>query len=794
MRRTAIYILLSLATLQVAAAAEYSVTSPNGRLKVTLSSTDGDKTTYSVQLKSGTGWRTLISPSEVAMTIKGGDVWGRNATVSTVAYDTATATAPRTIPLIYGKTASLTEAYREVSIRYAQGYSLAVRAYNEGAAYRFTSHVADGVKTYVADEKASFTFAEPVTVWYPGMSSLDKMGNDENYERWYTKFDNIAAIRNDYDATNSNDFRYSVTPILFGFDGGSGVKVAITEADLHSYPTLYLQRETPNSMKGFWTYYPKTQTVGDRYTGPKILTYEDYLAVNTGAHSYPWRVVVVAEEDKDLLANQLVLLLSSPQKEDIDFSFVRDAPGKSAWEYWHDARLEVSGLPSGWNNIDNGNGPGIYKHYIDFAKEYGFRYITIDTDGKHNLSGAEQREIVSYGKDSGVQVVKWDYIADVMYNESRLSGLKNIGYTCVKVDFFYRSDQQGTEVIDKLADDAAKLGLTLLLHGCPVPHGLHRTYPNILSYEAVTGEENYKWDEKRAGGRLPTAKYHVEIPFIRQLTGPMDYTPGSMRNVHYDSYRVQSIPVSIGTRAHELAMYVMYDMPIAYLCDNPTSYRANPEAMKFLSKVPTVWDESVALDGKVGEYAMMAKRKGTAWYVAGMTNESERTFSASKIASVLGSIADKEKYKVILYRDNRPKSDQTATAMAVQTLTIDELAKLDDVSCSPEGGFVVQAFIEGSEDDPDGKEDGEKITAVGKKSSNATLQAYASADNSQLTVKSAANIRSLALINMQGTVVAQRSYTGNSSEENVGIAQLVHGVYIVSVETTSGACSFKFLK
>jgi alpha-glucosidase len=796
LRTSIIGFLFTVMSTQAALAAEYSVTSPDGKLKVTLNSTDGDKTTYTVLLKSGAAWRTLISPSEVAMTIKDGSVWGKNATVSAVAYDTATAAAPRTIPLIYGKTASLTESYREVRVRYAQGYSLAVRAYNEGVAYRFISHAADGATTYVASEAANFTFAETVTVWYPGMSSLDKMGNDENYERWYTKFNSIAAIRRDYDATNSNDFRYSVTPVLFGFDGGAGVKVAVTEADLHSYPALYLQPDGASNLKGFWTYYPATQTVGDRYTGPKILTYEDYLAKNIGAHSYPWRVVIVAQEDKDLITNQLVLLLSSPQKEGIDFSFVNDAPGKSAWEYWHDARLEVSGLPSGWNNISNGNGPGIYKHYIDFARQYGFKYITIDTDGQHNLSSSEQREIVNYGKDSGVQVIKWDYIADVMYSSNRLSGFKNVGYACVKVDFFYRTDQQGVEVIDKLADDAARLGLTLLLHGCPIPHGLHRTYPNILSYEAVTGTENYKWDEKREGGRLPTAKYHVEIPFIRQLVGPMDYTPGSLRNVHYSNYRPvwNGIPMSIGTRAHELAMYVMYDMPLAYLCDNPASYRSNPDVMKYLSKVPTVWDESIALDGKVGEYAMVAKRKGKAWFVSGMTNESERTFAMSKITAVLGSIADKEQYKVILYRDNRPRSDNTATAMTIEAMTIDELAAVGDLSCSPEGGFVMQVFVKGSSDDPD-KQAGEEPTAVKKKSSDAiSLQAYVNIDNSLLTVVSPANIRTLALVNMQGVVVAQHKCTGISTQEVVSIAQLPTGIYIVSADTDAGACSFKFLK
>ncbi|MDR1342859.1 MAG: glycoside hydrolase family 97 catalytic domain-containing protein [Prevotellaceae bacterium] len=798
LRRTIItFLLMVAASLQAALAAEYSVTSPNGKLRITLNTTDGNKTTYAVHLKNGAVWRTLISPSEIAMTIKDGYVWGRDATVTSVAYDTLTAAAPRAIPLIYGKTAALAEAYREALVTFSQGYSLAVRVYNEGAAYRFISNAAGGAKTYVADEVAGFTFAETVTVWYPGMSDLSKMGNDENYERWYTKFGSIAAIRTDYDAANGNDFRYSVTPMLFGFDGGSGVKVALTEADLHSYPALYLKPDGASAVKGFWTYYPREQTVGDTYTGPKITAYEDYLAVNTGAHKYPWRVIIVAEEDKDLLTNQLVMLLSSPQKEGIDFSFVNDAPGMSAWEYWHDARLETSGLPSGWNNISNGNGPGIYKHYIDFARQYGFRYITIDTDGQHNLTGTEQREIVNYGRDSGVQVVKWDYIADIMHNPNRLSGFKNVGYSCVKVDFFYRTDQQGIEVIDKLADDAARLGLTLLLHGCPVPHGLHRTYPNILSYEAVAGEENYKWDEKRAGGRLPTAKYHVEIPFIRQLVGPMDYTPGSLRNVHYSGYSPvwSGIPRSIGTRAHELAMYVMYDMPLAYLCDNPASYRANPAVMKYLGKVPTAWDESLALDGKVGEYAMIAKRRGSAWFVAGMTNESERTFAVSKIAAVLGSIPSSERYKLILYRDDRPRSDNTATAMLAAPMTIDELLAGGDISCSPEGGFVIQAFVEGSADDPDkADDDDDSATAIEKQAAAPHAQAYASADGSALTIRSEANICAASLINMQGAVLAQQKYAGNSPEERLSIERFPSGLYIVSVETTSGACSFKFFK
>jgi alpha-glucosidase len=397
---------------------------------------------------------------------------------------------------------------------------------------------------------------------------------------------------------------------------------------------------------------------------------------------------------------------------------------------------------------------------------------------------------VNYGKDSGVYVVKWDYIAEIMYDKSRLSGLKNVGYSCVKVDFFYRTDQQATEVIDQLADDAAKLGLTLLLHGCPVPHGLHRTYPNILSYEAVTGEENYKWDEKREGGRLPTAKYHVEIPFIRQLVGPMDYTPGSMRNVHLSAYRPiwSGIPKSIGTRAHELAMYVMYDMYIAYLCDNPMEYGKHPEVMDFFAKVPTTWDESIALDGKVGEYAMVAKRKGTTWFVAGMGNADPHTLKLDFSFLMKDSTSDARIFKDVAY-----ETDKDAKVMAVEDFTVKSTDKLS-VSCTKEGGFVLQLYKKTMPKDPN--TDPEIISAVSKSGvgDKRSVLVYRSADSMSLTVKSASAIRAISIVNLQGAVVAQQSYPAASLEEKLSIAQLISGLYVVSVETASGAYTAKFFK
>jgi alpha-glucosidase len=771
------------ASMWAARAAEYSVTSPNGKLRVTLNVADGDKTTYAVSLLKDDGvWRPLISPSEIAMNIKGGYVWGKDATVSAVAYDTLTAAAPRTIPLLYGKTSALTEAYREALVTFSQGYSLAIRAYDEGAAYRFISHVADGDTTRIASEKATFAFAETVKVWYPAMSNLDKMGDDENYERWYTKFGSISGIDASLSA-NNNDFQWCVTPVLFGFDDGEGVKVAITEADLHSYPTLYLQPAAGNSMKGFWSPYPKETTYGDMYTGPKIKEYADYLSENIGAHKYPWRVAIVAEEDKDLLTNQLVMLLSSPQKEGIDFSFVK--PGKSAWEYWHDADLENPKVPSGWDNISvEGNGFNLYKEYIDFAKKYGFGYITIDTDGRNGLTQNDERRLFAYAKESGVGVVKWTYIAYVLQARQHMQELKDRGASCAKVDFFYRTDQIFTQEIEWLARSAAEAKMSLLLHGCPVPHGLHRTYPNILSYEAVAGTENYKWDGPTAP-RLPDAEYHVEIPFIRQLVGAMDYTPGSLRNVHKREYYPKGgVPMSIGTRAHELAMYVMYDMFIGYLCDNPMEYGRHPEIMKYLSRVPSAWDESVALDGKVGQSAVVAKRSGRAWFVGGMTNESARTLEVD--FSFLPAGAD---YTARIYRDDSVASEADAKAMLIEDISVTNDDKLA-IGCSSEGGFVMQLFEKGSADDPD------VATAVNKTDSRDKRAAtvYYSAGSASLTIKSPENIRAVAVVNMQGGVVAKQKYSGSTTKEVADVAHLPAGIYIVNVETPAGAYVAKFFK
>jgi alpha-glucosidase len=780
-----LFIVMALLCAGMAQAQEYSVVSPDGTLKMNISVANGTMTTYSVAAKDGNAWQTLIAPSEIAMQVQGGITWGVSASAASIAWDTATAHTPRVSNLLFGKTSTLTESYRELAINFEQGYTLTARCYDEGCAYRWSGGAQDAV-TRIAAEKAMFTFAQTTAVWYPGMSDSAKQGDDENYERWYTKFNSISAIRSDYDRTNGNDFRWSVTPVLFGLDNGNGIKIAITEADLHHYPALYLQKADNTTMKGYWQKYPRSQTAGDQYTGSKVTEWEDFIAQNTGRHNYPWRVIIVERQDKNLLVNQLVYKLSSPMRGDINWDFVKDAPGKSTWEYATDAMLEIAGVPSGWSNVTAANGFNLYNEYIKLAARYGFEYITIDTDGQHDIGAQNQRRLVDTGRVHGVRVVKWDYIADVRANRYQLQNHKTRGFACIKVDFFFRSDQQGMEWIEELAQDAAAQELTLLLHGCPVPHGLHRTYPNILSYEAVAGEENYKWDPVRTGGRLPTTKYHAEIPFIRQLVGPMDFTPGMLNNVHLSSYQPRSGRItSIGTRAHELSMYVLYDMFIAYLADNPNAYYQNPMVMKYLSKVPTVWDQVIALDGRVGEYAAMAKRRGDAWFVAGMVSEQPKTFNVD-----FSFLPSGQTYQAYIYKDDPQRSIQAAVAMIVDSMEITS-TKTMQISCVLEGGFVIQLYKKGSSDDPNGAD--ETTTSISSKplAQNQNVRAYY--NYGVLTIRSDAGaICNVAVYDVRGALVAQRDTSCMAQQETISIA-LPAGIYVASVATAAGRHGVKFV-
>lgn len=608
---------------------KYEITSPDGALKIRVNISED--IAYEVFYKDN----ALILPSKISITLEDGRMIGKNATIRNV----ETKNVHETIQRLYGKSKSLDNTCRELSIHFNEGYSLIARAYDEGVAYRFKTELEGPV--IVKSEEANFNFSGSPSVWFPEADALMR-----SWERTYQSCSSIQSI---------DTAKFAITPVLFSYPE-KGIRIVVAESDQTDYPGMYIQPHGTNGVRGKWAQYPKTVTDPTNiYAYQRVTARHDYLAKTSGNRSYPWRVVVVSAHDKDLLNNELIFKLAKPQQ------FTNTAwikPGKSAWEWWHDGILEGVSMPSGPGHLNF----DFYKYYIDFAAKYHIEYVTLDA-GYDNKS---VKQICSYAASKDVKIFLWDYINLPVWNPDRISELKNLGAVGLKVDLIERDDQIAMNWIEKLAKDCADREMMLLLHGCPKPSGLQRAYPNILNFEAVRGAECSKWDS------WSDPDYHLQFIFIRMLAGPLDYTPGSMRNVdkaHFSNIP-HGIPMSMGTRSHELAMYVLFDQPLAYLCDSPTEYSKYPDMMRFLSKVPTVWEQTVPLAAKVGEYAAIAKREGDAWYVGAMTNWRGRPIEID-----FSFLPKNETYVAEIYRDT-PETMRDARKYAFETVKVTRQTKM----------------------------------------------------------------------------------------------------------------------
>ena len=622
---------------------KYRIKSPDRQLMIEMSV--GQKTLYEVSFH-GT---QIIAPSEISMTFDNGVIAGEEGAVVNV----TRREVKGIIPLVYGKTKQLEEHYNEMTIDFEDGYSLVVRAYDEGVAYRFVSRF--GGKVKVMKEQALFRFAGLPSVWFPAADSLMR-----SWERVYVPYEGIQDIGTE---------EFCITPALFSRSDKKW-RIIVAESDLHDYPGLYLQpkKDEKETMEGRWAACPKNVTEPDNvYAYHRVIEREPYIAVTDGTREYPWRIVMVTDDDRTLLTNELIFKLAKPQAfQETDWI----TTGKSVWEWWHDAILE--GVEeTGRLDFEK------YKVYVDYAAEQGLEFVTMDAGWTPDVA----RETCEYAKKQGVKVILWDYVNLAVMNLDRLTELKNLGAAGVKIDLIERDDQPVSNWIEALARECAERKLLLVLHGCPKPTGLQRTYPNIVNYEAVRGAECNKWD----GGS--NARYHLLFPFIRMLAGPLDYTPGSMRNQHANTFVPvpKGIPQSIGTRAHELAMYVVFDHPLAYLCDSPIEYRKYPDIGRFWSTIPTVWDQTIPLQAEVGEYVLMARNRHKEWFVGGMTNEKARTLEVDF------SFLPEGDYRAEIYRDNH-RTDTDATAYEYEEQVVNNRKRLS-IRMAPEGGFVIRLTL-----------------------------------------------------------------------------------------------------
>lgn len=494
-------------------------------------------------------------------------------------------------------------AFNQLTINFKNSFALIFKAYNEGVAYRFVTDFEEKVK--VVGEQAEFNLpGEPMAI-------LQQTDSYTTWEGKYIKYPTVKAIANHIRAT---------TPALFDYQEQS-VKLLIAESDVWDYPGMYIQKKD-NGFVGEWAKYPVKTEMGSWGNFVSVVKERaGFIAITDGKRAYPWRVIMVTDKDKTLLNNHLIAKLAQPSLIE-DTKWIK--PGKAAWEWWHDALLPGAAIPSGMDNRNT----ALYNYYVDFAAANKLEYLMIDAGWANNYDVTKVNpkldvaQVIKRAGEKGVGVFLWCVAATILKDlDKSLDFIQSLGAVGIKVDFFDRDDQLAMQWMEQIAKAAAQRKLMVNFHGCTKPWGMEVAYPNIVNYEAVRGAESNKWDYSIS------PDHHLVIPFIRMLAGPMDYTPGAMRNKTKANFKPidPGLPSAQGTRCHELAMFVIYNQPLAMLADSPTAYMKYPDVMSYLSKVPTVFDETVPLDGKIGEHAMVAKRKGHEWFVGAMTNWTERT-------------------------------------------------------------------------------------------------------------------------------------------------------------------------
>jgi len=635
---------------------QYEVVSPDGSLKADVEITDG-KIIYSV-IKNGA---VVLSPSEVAMTLADGSVYDGSVKLR----KSGKTSVDSVVESPFYKKSHVKENYNQLALNF-KTFDLVFRAYDAGVAYRFVSKSKTPFK--VVSETAQFAFPADWNMYVPYVCQNTETLDSQYFNSFENRYEHVAL-------SAWNKDRLAFLPLMV--ESPDGYKINIMESALTDYPGMYLYNSDADTvLEARFAPYPKDIKQGGHNSLQGLVSSrEDYIAAYDGAESFPWRIVNVSANDKEMLDNDLVWLLGTPADPQADWSWVK--PGKVAWEWWNNWHVTGVDFKAGVNN-------DTYKYYIDFASKYGIEYVILDEGwamkGKADLFNVVPeiyiKELCDYAAQKNVGIVLWaGYWAFDRDMDKICEYYSKLGVKGWKIDFMDRDDQMMVDFYTRAARTAAKYHQFVDFHGAYKPCGLNRTFPNVLNYEGVHGLEQMKWS--KVGTDQLT--YDVTFPYIRMAAGPVDYTQGAMRNYNYKWYKPCYVdPVSQGTRCHQLGMYIVFESPFNMLCDSPLHYEQEKECTEFIAKIPTVWDETIALDGKVGEYIVMARRNGNKWYVGGLVGHEARTITVD-----LGFLGEGD-WKVELFKDG-----VNATRHAEDYARIEAPAgKALTVEVAPGGGFA----------------------------------------------------------------------------------------------------------
>lgn len=643
-----------LLTVTSAAGKTYDISSPDGKIQTGISV--GSDLSYSVNFNG----KPVISESVLSMTLSDGTVWGKNPKVTKVSKKSVDSE----IASPFYRAAKSEEKYNSATISFKGGWGVEFRAYNDGVAYRFISSQKKPLT--IEDEMVSYNFPFDAVSYVPYTKS-------RAVDPYYNSFENEYA-----EVKLSGIDQEQLIFLPMTVDLGDNVKVTITESDLEQFPGLYMTGQGDNSLKGSHARYPKRSVQGGHNNlQMEVKERESFIAKTDGNRTFPWRVAIITGNDKDLAASNLSYLLASPSRV-ADISWIK--PGKVAWEWWNDWNIAGVDFEAGINN-------DTYKQYIDFAARNGIEYLILDEGWAVNLEADLMQvvleinlpELIEYANARNVDVVLWaGYVAFDRDMEKVCKHYADMGVKGFKVDFMDRDDQEMVDFVHRAAKTCGKYNLILDLHGMYKPAGLNRTYPNVLNFEGVNGLEQMKWSSID----LDQVKYEVMIPFIRQAAGPMDYTPGAMNNGSKLTYQANYYePMSQGTRSRQLALFTIFDSPFTMLCDTPVNYDREPECRDFIASIPTTWDETIILDGKMGEYIITARRKNDTWYVAGITDWTPRSLDLD--LSFLGNGAR----EAVIFQDGA-NAAKNAKDYKKDSININGNSSMT-VNLAPGGGFAM---------------------------------------------------------------------------------------------------------
>lgn len=570
----------------------YTLVSPGGKVRVAIDV--GPRVSWSVTY----GPAAILAPSFISMTINDNVILGRSTVVERVEPRSVDETIRPPIPV---KRAIVPDRYSELTIRIRGNYGLCFRAYDDGVAYRFFTGYRREIT--INAEEATFAFPGRPAAWFPFTESLHT-----SFESHYVRLP-LAEV---------GAKRFGYAPVVVELEAGP--RVAVAEADLEDYPGMFLTGNDKGlpELRGLFAPFPleeKLREKSDREL--EVVKAANYIAVTQGGRTFPWRVVAIADTDAGLIGHDLLYRLAgAPRIKDL--TWIR--PGKVAWDWWNANTLYGVDFKAGLNTAT-------YRKYIDFAARNGLEYVILD-EGWSDPGDLfklnpeiDMPGLAAYAAGKKVGLVLWcvwltlDRQLDRALDQFAAWGVRGI-----KVDFMDRDDQKMVGFYRRCAEAAARRRLVVDFHGAHLPAGLYRGYPNILTSEGLMGLEYAKWSDS------VTPDHDLSLPFTRMLAGPMDYTPGAMRNAMKDRFLpIFELPLSQGTRCHQMAMFVVYESPFQMLCDSPSAYEAEPGLLGFISGIPTVWDETKPLDGKIEDYVVLARKSGPDWFAAAMTDWTPRS-------------------------------------------------------------------------------------------------------------------------------------------------------------------------